>query len=211
MPEEKKGPGSLRDAIYGIKGREKPEEKAEETTATETENAQVDNTITDIPNEGDERIGLYNIDRIEAEKEVEHTIKKYPPFIRKIRHIIHLPYTHVPECPACGSLMTGRFITMRKTYDYDWMIDDSLKRGEIIDFVTEVDPENRLFCLNPDCGYTWTQPVEERWLNLDEIEEEKRERCTREMLLFREQNGSEELRREKHKGIKGMINDTFMP
>ena len=125
------------------------------------------------------------------------------------RKIIRVPYVAVPECPACGSRKTGRFITNHKIYDCDWLINNSLKNGELIDFLDTIDPENALFCV--DCGYTWTQPIIEKWITLKELDEEKSSRGVYSLLQERQSDKLNTERRERHCGITGFLHDTFDP
>ena len=49
-----------------------------------------------------------------------------------------MPYYYVPSCPKCGSVITGRFVRARNDNDADWIIDESLRHGEIVSPVPKV-------------------------------------------------------------------------
>lgn len=97
-----------------------------------------------------------------------------------IKNVIRKPYTYVPECPACGSPMTGRFFRERIREDSDWIMLDGLKAGELLEPAPQIDPDNTLFCY--ECHFTWTEPLSVRWLTLKEIENQKQLRHTYEFL-----------------------------
>ena len=86
------------------------------------------------------------------------------------RNQIKRPYYYVPPCPYCGSLVTGRFMKARNDYDADWMIDESLRHGEIISPVPNVLSENCFCC---ECNSTYTGIVEFKLFSADELDEQK--------------------------------------
>lgn len=105
------------------------------------------------------------------------------------KKLVHKAYYYVPDCPECGSHRTGRFFKDRLTADTDWIINDALKNGELMEPAPEIDPEKQLFCL--DCCHTWTEPVYMRLLSLNEIEEEKRRRGTFDILKAKADEAAE--------------------
>ena len=109
--------------------------------------------------------------------------------------IIRKPYYYIPPCPRCGSRMTGRYVVGNNTYDYEWMINESLRNGELIS-ITDFEPENNAYCA--DCDYEWESPVQLKMLSIEQINEEKRERHTGEILRVRYEEIKEE---NKNKGM----------
>lgn len=93
--------------------------------------------------------------------------------------IIKVPYYYVPPCPSCGSKMTGRYVKMHREVDDNYILETSLKNGEIISMQPEV-PAHNLFCA--ECGFEWTGDVEASMISLDEQKKERLARHTDEML-----------------------------
>ena len=89
------------------------------------------------------------------------------------RNRLKKPYYYVPPCPNCGSFITGRFVKARNDYDADWLIDESLRHGEIVSPVPDVLSENCFCC---DCNATFTGIVKMQWLSLNELDEQKLKR-----------------------------------
>lgn len=124
-------------------------------------------------------------------------IKKKNPF-RKLKKIIKVPHYDVPPCPNCGSIRTGRFVKYHSSDNDDYITKTSLKNGEIIKFVEEVDPDHDLFC--SDCGFTWSEYVPVKWISLDDVKTAKYERGTQPILEDMVAEEKEEKKHEK-KGI----------
>lgn len=117
------------------------------------------------------------------------------PF-RAIKKMIKFPHYCVPPCPRCGCTRTGRFIKFHSVNDDDYINAASLKNGEIIKFVPDVDPDHNLFCTK--CGLKWSENVPVRWFTIEEIERVRRMTgCEEELTdLMAEQH--EEKKHEKH-------------
>ena len=76
-------------------------------------------------------------------------------------------YYYIPPCPKCGSMHTGRYVKQpRRAEDARYMMEQSLKHGELIRF-TYIEPLNNAFC--EDCGYEWPQPVRTMRMTRKEI------------------------------------------
>ena len=85
-------------------------------------------------------------------------------------------YYMVPKCPECGSQRTGRYVKRPFTQrDCDYMMEESLKNGEIIRFKKQ-EPVQNAFCMQ--CGHTWAQRINVVRLTSDEIEDEIMKRKT---------------------------------
>ena len=99
-------------------------------------------------------------------------------------------YYDVPPCPKCGSYRTGRYIRYPRTKENaEYMIEQSLKHGEIIRFL-EKEPIKNAFC--EDCGHRWSwsvkvnlvsqeyilKQIEKRKLqeDINQLEKEKKEK-----------------------------------
>lgn len=108
---------------------------------------------------------------------------------------IHLPYYYVGRCPDCGSRATGRFVRNHRETDMDYIIESSLKNGELVAPTNDINGEN-LFC--NDCGNIWYGKVDFKWLSLGQIQEERSVRHTEELLIARHQHKEEE---QEGKGI----------
>lgn len=114
----------------------------------------------------------------------------------KIKSIIKKPYYFVPPCPVCNSAMTGRYVPMHRDNDIEWIINDSLKNGELVKPVNKISEQN-CFCVV--CQSEWYSDVHMELMSLDFIEKEKEKRHTAEIL---EDRMSEE---KKSKGLIGLF------
>ena len=112
----------------------------------------------------------------------------------KIKNLIKKPYYYVPPCPSCGSHVTGRFVRMRGQNDNDWMINEALKNGELISLVPEV-LNKTAYCV--ECDYTWYTDIQLKFLNNEQIKEQKTERYTNEALTMRMNALAEEKKKKK--------------
>lgn len=121
---------------------------------------------------------------------------------KKLRGIIRLPYYFVPACPVCGSERTGRYVKFRSEFDDRNASKTTLKNGELIAFTNKVDTEANFFCL--DCGCEWSEYSPVKLLSLEEIDKEKKKRCTNEMLDALIESEQEE-KAKKKKGIFSSI------
>ena len=108
------------------------------------------------------------------------------------RKKIRKPYYYVPKCPKCGSRVTGRFVRARNDNDAEWLIDESLRNGEIVSPMPKVLSENCFCC---ECNATFKADTELRWLNLDELDKEKIDRNIYDIWLER-RNASDERAKE---------------
>ena len=89
---------------------------------------------------------------------------------------LKVPHYYVPPCPECGSKCTGRYI--RKPLMDAWYTEEqSLKNAEIVRFVQK-EPIKNLFCV--DCGFEWGKMIGITWVTQEELEQERRERGTKE-------------------------------
>ena len=100
-------------------------------------------------------------------------------FKNKLKGIIRHVYYYVPPCPSCNSRTTGRFVKSHKENTTSWQINESLKHGELIKPV-EIVPKANCFCRN--CGFEWPDYIETRFITTDEMNIEKQERFTNDIL-----------------------------
>lgn len=107
--------------------------------------------------------------------------RKILGFIDKLQNIrVHM-YKYVPECPECGSPITGRYVKAPQAEaDKDYMERETLKYGEIVRFIPKI-PEKNLFCV--ECGHKWHGNVETRRYSRKQIEDEIEKRGTYEAYL----------------------------
>ena len=128
--------------------------------------------------------------------------------MRNIFRIIHdnirHPYYYVPPCPQCGSRMTGRYVKTHRNTTTDWVINDSLKHGELVKPLPELPIYKNSFCV--ECGHEWNASIRLIFPTNKQIMLEKEERRTIDILASR----YDELRREervskKRGGILGII------
>lgn len=85
-------------------------------------------------------------------------------------------YYYVPKCPNCGSRITGKYVKeQKKEDDARYIMETSLKHGELITFVPNVPYEN---CYCENCGHEWHYNVDVKWISKERIEEEKIARGT---------------------------------
>lgn len=101
-------------------------------------------------------------------------IKKY--FMTHIKK----PYYYVPRCPECGSWMTGRYFKYKREVDAKWIMNESLKNGELAAPAPQIDPRHNVFCM--ECDHTWEAEVNLKMLSLDKIYKEKVRRGTIDIL-----------------------------
>lgn len=111
---------------------------------------------------------------------------------------IKIPYHNVPPCPQCGSFVTGEFIKTKWNDDKAWLVDDSLRRGEIVNPVVEMS-ENNCFCV--ECGHTWKGSIKVESYSLAQIEEEKKKRHTAVFLA----DNIQEKKENRKKGLSGLF------
>lgn len=110
-----------------------------------------------VPNEQDD-----------TEREVK--VRENP--IRNFIGGIKIPCYRVPPCPRCGSRLTGRYLKYHSIDNDDYISKTSLKNGELIRFVPEVDEDHNLFC--SECGFTWSEYLSVQWKSIKDIKEERR-------------------------------------
>ena len=83
-------------------------------------------------------------------------IKKINRIVEKMAEIYEMRpvlYYKVPECPECGSNITGRYVKRpRSKWDASYVIRESLKNGELVRLVDSVPIENA-YC--EECGHEW--------------------------------------------------------
>ncbi len=116
------------------------------------------------------------------------------------RKYIKKPYYDVPVCPKCGSPVTGRFVQMHRKTETDWMINESLRNGELVKPADDIPGLLNAFCL--ECGYVWGADISIRMLSLKQIDEQKRIRHTSQIL---EERMEEEANRKKLGGPIGAV------
>lgn len=122
-------------------------------------------------------------------KEVEKKIGKIKGFLySKVKK----PYYYVDTCPECGSFRTGRFVKYRDITNTEWMINEALRNGELIEPLPEVPFQN---CFCADCELIWHQDIEMRMITLEEMKKQKELRGTNFILKER----CEEVRAETKK------------
>lgn len=125
----------------------------------------------------------------------ENNSKKSNP-LKQIRNKVKVPYYYIPPCPRCKSVRTGRLMKYHRTTNDEYINKASLKNGELIKFVPEVDPDHDLFCA--DCGFTWSEYISVQWYTQDQIDEEKRKRGTISQLDDVIKEEKEEEKNQKH-------------
>lgn len=85
-------------------------------------------------------------------------------------------YYYVPECPKCGSHMTGRYVRRPITKRDIWYVQsESLKHGELVRMVDKVPIENA-YC--EECGAQWPAHIYGTFIPAWKAEEEKKKRDT---------------------------------
>jgi len=130
-------------------------------------------------------------------QKIYNFLKKTKQFFR--RHIKKI-YYDVPPCPVCQCPATGRFVKQRRDTVADWQIVEALRHGELIRPVEEMTRKN-CFCIN--CDYEWIGIIELKLLSLEQIEEEKNKRLTREILNEKAVE-ARALKRSDHSVLKPM-------
>lgn len=125
--------------------------------------------------------------------------KKIKDFLKRI---IKKPYYYVSPCPLCESEITGRFVPLHREVDTEWVIKESLKNGEIVNPIKDIEEHN---CFCAECDATWFEPISLKMFSLKKIEEEKDKRFTREILKGIEEEKEEEERLKQNNGITGMF------
>ena len=123
-------------------------------------------------------------------------------FLKIIKKIIKRPYYYVSPCPVCKSRMTGRYIRLWRDTEAQWQINESLRNGELVRPVAELLPRN---CFCADCDYEWWENVELQFFSLEQIDEEKKARLTREILNERI-NEQRDFDRNDHRPFKSIRN-----
>ena len=112
-------------------------------------------------------------------------------FVEKLTKNIKKPYYYVPPCPNCGANATGRYLKSTSNYNNDWILKESLKNGEIVSFLPEVDDEYQCFCL--ECDEPFNAEPKLMMLSKERIENQKILRGTKEMYaLLDEERRKEE-------------------
>lgn len=127
-------------------------------------------------------------------------------FAKAIRHI----YYYVPPCPCCKSFATGRIVKIKSANGADakWQMLESLKHGELVKTVDETAGPN-CFCLN--CGYQWDDVIETKFLNNEQLLEEKKKRATIEILneIKKAERDEQESYKKNHPVVSKLKN--FLP
>lgn len=111
-------------------------------------------------------------------------------------------YVYVPPCPKCGSFKTGFYVLGINPNQRE--IKRHLKNGEYIDFSFDVSDTN-CFCI--DCGISWFTPLKIKYLDKQELEEEKKKREINENCFciadsFFEEDKERVLQEKKHRKHK---------
>ncbi len=81
----------------------------------------------------------------------------------------------VPDCPRCGSKVTGRFIHTNKISRVEQI--KALERGELIRPLVLYDPYNISNAFCECCGHEWNADIETKKLSEDEIAAIAKEKC----------------------------------
>lgn len=102
------------------------------------------------------------------------------PVLRKMLSKIKHPYYYVPQCPVCGSRITGRLVKDHRNTDIEWVIQTALKHGELVRPMPELPPYADAFCAV--CQNEWFAGVHLHWMTAEEIQQEKKIRGTTYML-----------------------------
>lgn len=120
------------------------------------------------------------------------------------KKMIRKPYYYVSPCPLCESKVTGRFVPMHHATEMNWIIEESLKNGEIVSATNEID-EHNCFCM--ECDATWYEPIPIKLFTLARIDEERKNRLTEEFLneLHNPDSENEAKINRKAKGISGLF------
>ena len=113
---------------------------------------------------------------------------------------IKVPYVYIPPCPRCDSPATGRYMKM-PSVNRDYVMIDSLKRGEVIVF-KPAEPIENAFCL--DCGHEWAERIRTSWITRAEREEQCLLRGTAEMLAGYVEEKQIDLT-HKHNPVRGIF------
>ena len=127
-----------------------------------------------------------------SEKDRMSAGKLYQTLQEAYRNKLKMPYYYVPACPKCGSYITGRFVRARNDNDADWIIDESLRHGEIVSPVPKVLSENCFCC---ECNTTFSGNVEMKWLSMNELDAEKLKRDI--YAIWQERHENEDERKDK--------------
>lgn len=114
----------------------------------------------------------------------------------KFKENVRMPYYYVPECPICGSRMTGRYMRYLGDTSSEWQVNEALRNGELVDIVNEV-PWKNCFCCQ--CDYEWHEDIKMKMKTLKEIGEEKKARGTINILNNRMKE--EKIRRQNDHGL----------
>ena len=127
---------------------------------------------------------------MEEAKNIKHTLDK----IRKILYNkVKKPYYYVGPCPECGSFETGRFIKYKDVTNTEWMINEALRNGELIEPLPEVTFHN---CFCNACGIVWHEEIELKMATLQEIKNQKELRDTNFVLKKRYEEARKELKKK---------------
>lgn len=97
-----------------------------------------------------------------------------------INNLLYQLYYDVEPCPACNSKKTGRFVKFHGEEGTTWIINESLRHGELVHPLPEI-PFNNLFCA--DCGNEWNGNVKLKLYSKNKIAQEKKARGTEEILM----------------------------
>lgn len=95
---------------------------------------------------------------------------------------------YVPPCPHCGSKKTGYIINSFDVFQNNLDV-EKIKRllnGELVELNKFVSDENILFCA--DCEIQWSGIPEIRYLDNQEIEEEKEKRGITDEYIYLRNN-----------------------
>lgn len=110
-------------------------------------------------------------------------MNKFLKFIKNISKKLKFQfYYYVPPCPECGSHMTGRYVKGYNSYEADWMINESLRKGELITLVPEIKEKN---CYCTECDAEWYSDIKFMVINGLRLEKEIEDRHTKEILQMR--------------------------
>lgn len=89
--------------------------------------------------------------------------------------VIRKSYYYVGMCPRCKSCKTGRFIKYSNTTNTEWVINEALRNGELVEPVPELGKYN---CFCAECQAIWYEDVKLMFLSKSKIKEEKEKRGT---------------------------------
>ena len=121
----------------------------------------------------------------------------------KLRELPIRPYYNIPQCPYCGSRMSGRYVKNHRYNDISYVITDALKHGELVKAVPEVPEYFNVFCV--ECKAEWHHDVKLSFISTEQLNNEKKSRFTEEILAERMESEAEETEQRRRVPVLGTI------